>query len=264
MQSSTRVQLHCQASGDGLPLLLLHGLFGSGSNWQRHARNFAQHYRVLLPDLRNHGRSPHAPNMDYRIMADDVIDLLDAEGLGKIALVGHSMGGKVAMTLALTRPERVAALVVADVAPVAYAQHLRGYVEAMHRLPLAAIGSRAEADQALASAVAEPTVRQFLLTNLEHHAGGYRWRIPLAILADQMPLLEGFPELATHFPGPALFVHGGRSDYVTEIGHPIIRRLFPKAELECIAEAGHWLHAEAPKRFAGLVRDFLVRAYPNS
>jgi pimeloyl-ACP methyl ester carboxylesterase len=244
--------------------LVLHGLFGSGSNWKRQARDLAKRYRVLLPDLRNHGRSPHAPSMDNRILADDVVDLLDAEGLGKIALIGHSMGGKVAMTLALTRPERVAAVVVADVAPVAYAQHLRGYVEAMRGLRLAATNSRAEADQALASTVAETSVRQFLLTNLERHAEGYRWRIPLAILADQMPLLEGFPKLATNFPGPVLFVHGGRSHYVTEAHHQIIRRLFPRAELACIAEAGHWLHVEAPEQFAKLVGDFLARVYPGS
>lgn len=264
MQPSNRVRLHYQVSGDGPPLLLLHGLFGSGSNWKRHAHDLAKRYRVLLPDLRNHGRSPHAPGMDYRLMADDVVGLLDAEALDQIALIGHSMGGKVAMTLALTRPERVAALVVADVAPIAYGQHLRDYVEAMRRLPLAAIGSRAEADQALASAVAEAAVRQFLLTNLERRAEGYRWRIPLDILADQMPVLEGFPALATNFLGPTLFIHGGRSHYVTKTHHEIIRQLFPEAEFACIPDAGHWLHVEAPERFAELLEGFLARASPRS
>ncbi|MDN5870800.1 MAG: alpha/beta fold hydrolase [Nitrococcus sp.] len=262
MPSSNRLRLHCQASGAGRPVLLLHGLFGSGSNWKRHARDLAQRYRVLLPDLRNHGRSPHASSMDYRALVGDVIGLLDAEGLDRVALVGHSLGGKVAMTLALTRPERVAALLVADIAPVGYAPHLRDYVAAMRHLNLTTIGSRAEADQALANAVGEAMVRQFLLTNLERHPQGYRWRIPLDILADQMPLIEGFPELAASFSGPALFVHGGRSDYVTEQHHGIIRELFPEAELASIAESGHWLHVDAARRFAELLAGFLARAYP--
>lgn len=262
MQPSDRVRLHFQASGEGPPLLLLHGLFGSGSNWKGHARDLAKRYRVLLPDLRNHGRSPHASSMNYRAIAGDVIGLLDAEGLDTVALVGHSMGGKVAMTLALIRPERVAALVVADIAPVAYAGHLQDYVDAMRRLSLATVGSRAEADQALASAIPETMVRQFLLTNLERRPEGYRWRIPLDILADQMPLIEGFPELAAHFSGPALFIHGGRSQYVTKTRHGTLRRLFPAAELACIPEAGHWLHVEAPERFAELLGGFLARAYP--
>ncbi|HET8700081.1 MAG TPA: alpha/beta fold hydrolase [Nitrococcus sp.] len=264
MQPSNRARLHYQASGEGPALLLLHGLFGSGSNWKRHARELAKHYRVLLPDLRNHGRSPHAPSMDYRLMADDVIGLLDAEALDKAALVGHSMGGKVAMALALTQPARIAALAVADIAPIAYGRHLHGYVDAMRDLRLATIGSRAAADRALADTLAEATVRQFLLTNLEHSTTeGYRWRIPLDILADQMPLIEGFPELAAKFFGPALFIQGGRSSYVTTASHEIIRQLFPQATFACIPEAGHWLHVEAPERFAKLVGDFLARTYPG-
>ncbi|MCO6441562.1 MAG: alpha/beta fold hydrolase [Nitrococcus mobilis] len=254
-----RVRLHYQTSGAGPALLLLHGLFGSGSNWKRHARELAERYRVLRPDLRNHGRTPHVPSMDYRVMAEDVIGLLDAEALDKVALVGHSMGGKVAMALALTHPERITALVAVDIAPVAYGRHLRGYVEAMRRLRLAEIGSRAEADQALASAVTEPMIRQFLLTNLERHAGQYQWRIPLDILADQMPLLEGFPEPKTTFSGPSLFIYGGRSQYVTKARHGIIRQVFPHAEFACIPEVGHWLHVEAPEQFAELLKSFLVR-----
>ncbi len=251
--------MHVQASGAGPALLLLHGLFGSGNNWKRHARELAERYRVLLPDLRNHGRSPHAPSMDYRVMTDDLIGLFDAEAIDKVAVVGHSMGGKVAMALALTRPERVAALIVVDIAPVTYGRHLHGYIEAMRHMNLVGIGSRAEADQALASAVPEPMVRQFLLTNLERHTEHYHWRIPLDILADQMPLLEGFPELTPSFAGPTLFIHGGRSPYVGEAHREIIRRLFPQAELACIPEAGHWLHVEAPEQFAELLEDFLAR-----
>lgn len=239
--------------------MFLHGLFGSGSNWKRHAQELAERYRVLLPDLRNHGRSPHVPSMDYRVMAEDVIGLLDAEALDKVALVGHSMGGKVAMALALTRPERVAALVVADIAPVVYGRHLRSYVDAMRRLSLTDIGSRAEADQALASAVTEPMIRQFLLTNLERRAEHYHWRIPLDILADQMPLLEGFPELTPNYSGPTLFIHGGRSQYVTKARHGIIRKLFPQTEFACIPETGHWLHVEAPEQVAELLWGFLAR-----
>lgn len=259
------IRLHFQASGEGPPLLILHGLFGSGSNWKRQARALQGRYRVLRPDLRNHGRSPHAPSMDYRVLTEDLIRLLDGEALDKVAVVGHSMGGKAAMTLALTQPERVAALVVADVAPVDYGRHLHDYVDAMRGLTLADIDSRAQADQALAEAIAEPAVRQFLLTNLERRSTGYHWRIPLDILADQMSRIEGFPALTTNFPGPALFIYGGNSTYVTPSRHRrIIRERFPQAELACIPEAGHWLHVEAPEQFAELLEGFLARAYASA
>ena len=258
------VRLHFQASGEGLPVVILHGLFGSGSNWKRHARHFDRRYRVLLPDLRNHGRSPHAPSMDYHALAEDLRCLLDEQALDKVALVGHSMGGKAAMTLALTRPERVAALVVVDVAPVAYGGHLYEYVDAMREVELADIDSRAQADKALAGAIADPMVRQFLLTNLEARASGYQWRIPLNILADQMPCIEGFPELTTTFPNPTLFIHGENSTYVPDSARRLIQERFPQAALACIPEAGHWLHVEAPQQFAELLEGFLGRSYART
>lgn len=258
MNHHEALELHYTVQGEGPPLLILHGLYGSGSNWARHAGRLAERYRVLLPDLRNHGRSPHHPDMSYPAMAGDLRRLLDREGLETALVLGHSMGGKVAMTLALTSPERVAALVAADIAPVDYGNH--GHAEliaALRALPLAELESRQAADRALAAAVPSAMVRQFLLTNLQRRDGGFQWRIPLTILADQLPLIEGFPSLAARYPGPTLFLHGADSDYVSAAHEPTIRGLFPAARLEALPAAGHWLHVERPEAFAERLEAFL-------
>lgn len=254
------LELNHGVLGEGPPLLVLHGLYGSGVNWTSHAKWLAEHYRVILPDLRNHGRSPHDPDMSYPAMAGDLAALLDRLGVADALVLGHSMGGKAAMTLALTYPERVRALVAADIAPVSYRHDHAEIIQALRALPLEALAGRDDADQALAPKIASPMVRQFLLTNLQKRSDGYAWRIPLDILADQLPLIEGFPELPGHYDGPTLFLHGGSSDYLTPAHHGIIRHYFPKAQIEAVAGAGHWLHVEAPQAFAAALQAFLARA----
>lgn len=250
--------LHYTRQGQGRPLVILHGLYGSGSNWGSHAKWLAEHFDVILPDLRNHGRSFHAPRMDYPTMAADVRRLLDALSLESVLLLGHSMGGKTAMTLALETPQRIQALVVADIAPVAYRhQSHQPLITAMQGLDLTQVRSRTDASMALAADIPSQTLRQFLLTNLERSGDGYRWRIPLDTLANQLPQLEGFPTLDKTYDGPTLFVHGAHSDYVTDAALPTIRHHFPNGRLEAIPEAGHWLHAEQPQRFAQALRTFL-------
>ncbi len=261
---SEPVQLSLTTRGEGPPLLLLHGLYGSSGNLNRFTRRFARGYRVLAPDLRNHGRSPHRPGMDYPTLAADVEVLLDREGIGQVAVLGHSMGGKVAMTLALSRPERVAALIAADIAPVTYQHGHRTLIAALQEVDVAGAGSRREVDAALSASIASPAVRQFLLTNLlPADGGGYRWRIPLQLLAEAVPDIQGFPELPGIYPGPALFLYGTASDYFDPALHQeAVAASFPAAEYAALEGAGHWLHAEQPQAFGDAVERFLARVYP--
>lgn len=257
--SRETVPLHVRSLGEqGPPLLILHGLFGAGSNWNRIARRLSEDYRVHLADLRNHGQSPHHPVMDYPAMAADLLALLDRLDLPRITLLGHSMGGKAAMLLALQQPERVEALVVADMAPVAYSGEGHGeLIRAMQALDTAGLQSRQEADKALAESVPDPGIRQFLLTNLVRDGSGYGWRIPLDILGGNLETIRGWPGSAGRFTGPSLFLRGGRSDYVAEEHRPAIQRYFPAMRLHTLADSGHWLHAEDPDGFFDQVRHFL-------
>ena len=248
-----------EAGARALPLLLIHGLFGSAANWHGIARRLANGRLVLVPDLRNHGQSPWDARMDYRAMAADLVALLDAEGIDRAHLVGHSMGGKAAMWLALSAPERVGSLVVADIAPIAYATRHGVLVKALAALPLAQLKDRRTADGLLAEHIRAAPVRDYLLQNLVHdRAGAWRWRVNLEALAQCVDQLLGFPATADlQFPGPVLFLYGSRSDYVTGEGLPRIRALFPLARLRTIATAGHWVYADQPDEFVAAVTGFM-------
>lgn len=258
----TPVTLAATSYGDaaGPPVAILHGLFGSARNWATIARRLGAHRRVLALDLRNHGASPWAPAMDYRAMAEDVRATLDALGYRRFALIGHSMGGKAAMLAALCFGDAVERLVVADIAPVAYPPRHLGLVQAMRGLDLSAIARRADADNRLAASVPDAAERGFLLQNLMLDGQGARWRLNLHAIEQAMPDLVGWPAMPpeARYLGPALFVAGGRSDYVKPEYEPAIRRLFPKARIARIPEAGHWLHAERPQAFVDLVTPFLT------
>ncbi|HJU17213.1 MAG TPA: alpha/beta fold hydrolase [Stellaceae bacterium] len=246
--------------GAGPAVAILHGLFGSGRNWTAIGRQLAARHRVLWVDLRNHGASPWAAEMSYPDMAEDVRAALAARGIARAALLGHSMGGKIAMAAALAWPERVARLVVADIAPVPYPPTLQGHVRAMQALDLAGIGRRSEADRRLAAAIPDPAERAFLLQNLVIEEGRARWRLNLAAIAGAMTLISDFPSFPPGrvYDGPALFVTGARSPYVRAEHEPAILRLFPAARLVRIAGAGHWVHAEAPAAFLAQVAPFLA------
>ena len=246
--------------GDGPAVAILHGLFGSGRNWTAIGRGLAATHRVLLFDLRNHGASPWAEGMSYEEMAADLRTSLAARGLARAALLGHSLGGKVAMALALAAPEMVERLVVVDIAPVVYPPGLIGHLRAMQALDLTQIRRRGEADRLLAAAIPDPAERTFLLQNLVFEAGEARWRLNLVAIARDMPLISGFPSFPAGrtYDGPALFVAGGRSLYVRPEHEPLIKELFPAARVARIAEAGHWVHAEAPAAFLALVAPFLA------
>jgi pimeloyl-ACP methyl ester carboxylesterase len=253
-----RVNLHhIDLGGAGLPpMIVLHGLLGSSRNWQTTGRDLAAHFHVFALDARNHGRSPHAPEMNYGVMVDDVIAWMDAQKLPKATLVGHSMGGKTAMLLACRHPERVERLVVVDIAPRDYqwAAH-RAEFAAMHELDLAGLQSRAEAELRFEARVPNLGMRKFLATNLERNeAGGWRWLINLPVLTTALPVLErNSLTAADRFAGPTLFITGGRSPYVETGDHASIRQHFPAARIETIAEAGHNPHMDQREEFVRLV-----------
>jgi len=253
-----RFKLVAAEYGAGPALAILHGLFGSGRNWATIARRLGAFRRVLALDLRNHGASPWAVTMDYPAMAEDVRATLHALGHREYALLGHSMGGKVAMTLALHHPSEVERLVVADIAPVTYPLHHLNLVQAMRGLDLATITHRGDADLRLAAAVPDAAERGFLLQNLLFDDARPRWRLNLEAIEHELPRLVDFPAPApgTVYPGPTLFVAGSRSDYVRPEHEAAVRALFPQARIERI-DAGHWLHAEQPLRFLALVEPFL-------
>jgi len=243
-------------AGPGVALLIAHGLFGSARNWGAMARRLGADRRVVAVDMRNHGASPRG-RAGYEEMAADLAAAIEAEG-APMDVLGHSMGGKAAMVLALTRPELVRRLVVGDIAPVAYGHSQMPLIEAMRALDLSALASRREADRALAEQVAEPEVRAFLLQSLELRAeGGPRWAFDLDALAEGMARILSFPQVTGRFGGPALFLAGGASDYVRAEHEPGIRASFSAAELVHLPGAGHWLHAEAPEAFEAEVRRFL-------
>jgi esterase len=244
----------------GSPVVILHGLLGSARNWTGIAKELARTHRVFALDLRNHGRSPWAETMSFDEMAGDVAAFIDAHGLSPARLIGHSLGGKVAMRLALTRPDPIERLVVVDVAPVAYRHSFAPFVEAMREVDLAAVQRRADADLQLEGAIGDPTIRSFLLQNLIKTDAGFAWRVNLDALAANMPELFGFPTPTQDaaYLGPTLFISGGRSPYIQAGYRPLIARLFPAAEHAVIEGAGHWMHAERPAEFLDHVRRFLA------
>ncbi len=247
--------------GAGPPVLILHGLFGAGTNWTTVAQRLAARFHVFALDLRNHGASPWAEPMDYAAMAEDVAAFIAARGLGRVALIGHSMGGKAAMALALTAPRLVERLVVVDIVPVAHMPQHSAELEAMRTLDLRGVNRRAAADALLRLRIPDDAVRHFLLQNLVAAPDGLKWRLNLAALAAAMATLSGFPAFATGtaYRGPVLLVRGERSDYAADRDLPAFRDIFPTLEVVTIAGAGHWVHAERLEEFLTAVMPFLAR-----
>lgn len=236
---------------DRSPLLIAHGLYGSARNWGAIAKRLSDSRQVTAVDMRNHGESAWSDSHGYPEMADDLAAMLDK----RADVLGHSMGGKAVMTLALTRPDTVRRLIVADIAPVAYEHTQLPMIEAMQRVDLSQVATRRDADEQLAAWVEDPSVRAFLLQSLDVKA--QRWRLNLDVLAKEMPKIMAFPELSGQFDGPALFLSGAESDYVTRDHRAGIKAMFPNAHFAKIPGAGHWLHADQPRAFEAAVRAFL-------
>ena len=234
----------------GTPLLIAHGLFGSARNWGVIAKRLSEARRVITVDMRNHGSSAWHDSHSYSDMADDLAQVLNEPA----DILGHSMGGKAAMVLALQNPSLVNRLVVADIAPVSYNHTQNGPIAAMRRVDLTSITVRSDAKDQLGDL--EPGVADFLLQSLDMKER--RWRLNLDVLAAEMDKIIGFPDVPGQFTGPTLFLSGGLSDYVQREARPAIKDLFPAAKFAKIPGAGHWLHAEKPREFTAAVSAFLT------
>jgi pimeloyl-ACP methyl ester carboxylesterase len=256
------LDLAFESVGDGPPVLILHGLFGSGSNWRRVARELATSHRVLAVDLRNHGASPWADTMTYPQMADDVLRLIDRERLTRPAVIGHSMGGKVAMALALLYPDEVSRLTVVDIEPVAYADRLSVFAEAMRAIDTLHAASREEVRQRLAGMVPDAGVVPFLMQNLVARNAHFDWRLNLGAILAAMPALCAFPKelRGLRFTRPVQVIAGAHSDYVAQRDGEAFGPMFPRARVQVIADAGHWVHADRPGAFIAAVRQGLQAA----
>ncbi|MEH6471463.1 MAG: alpha/beta fold hydrolase [Halopseudomonas sp.] len=258
------MQLHakCYGSDSNPPLVILHGLFGSLDNWAGQSSVLAEHYQVWTLDLRNHGRSGWDSDTSYSAMSNDLLQFIDNKGFETIKLLGHSMGGKVAMQFALDHPQRIDKLIVVDIAPVKYPAHHTDVFTGLNSVDLSRLDSRRDADTHLQQHIGEMSIRQFLLKNLYRDADVFAWRMNLAALESGYDQIAAAPEPQTgnsHYPGPTLFIKGEQSDYIQAQYREAIAALFPSAEARVMNGVGHWPHAEKPKAFNALVTRFLEK-----
>lgn len=246
--------------GEGEALLIIHGLFGSSRNWQSFGKRLAVDFKVIAVDMRNHGDSFHDPQMSYPLMAEDLEILMDNLGLHSAHVLGHSMGGKVAMTLCHLHPERIEKLIIADIAPIAYLHGYDDLIEPILSMDLSRINYRKQADEWLLSAIPDQPIRLFLLQNLVFTQGRAKWKLNWSALKQSMPNLTGFEDISSwRISAPSLFLRGALSDYVSASSWKRIQRHFSDVELLTLQSAGHWLHAEQPEAFYQAVHHFLIK-----
>ena len=254
----TAIKLAFETYGDSAnqPLIILHGFFASSRNWRQIAKKLADYYHIYVIDLRNHGLSPHSPEMDYPAMAADLTLFMDEHGLQTANIMGHSMGGKVAMWFALNNPQRIQSLIVADISPVSYQHSFDKTIQALKSLPLDKISNRKQADEYLSTDIAELSYRQFLLQNLYLKDGHYCWRVDLDVFYQTADNIIAFPsfESLSPFVDEVLFIMGGNSTYMNVHA---IDACFPNAEIAVLEEANHWLHVDKPEEFCIKVLEFL-------
>lgn len=251
------MQLNFKKLGTGKPLIILHGLFGSSDNWFSISKELKDNFTLYLIDQRNHGDSPQSDEWNYDVMVEDLNELMHAEGLKKAYLMGHSMGGKTVMNFALKYPEKVEKLIVADISPRYYAVHHQRILEGLNALDLDTIGSRKDADDQLAEYVPNLGERQFLLKSLGRGADGFEWKINLPVITKNINEVgKALPD-GQSFSGPTLFLAGSNSSYIQQPDLDDIDAFFPKNEVEFIADAGHWLHAEQPDAVVEEIKRFL-------
>ncbi|MFC3853871.1 alpha/beta fold hydrolase [Salinispirillum marinum] len=252
------MKLHYRTQGDGEPVIIIHGLFGDGLNWGGVSRILKDHFRLILPDMRNHGRSPHNNDIRYTTMAADIAALMDDLNLPKAHIVGHSMGGKIAMTFALQHPERVSSLTVVDIAPKRYPIRHRDVFAGLLAVVEAKPQTRQDAEAILQEHIQTTDVRTFILKNLERTDQGFQWRINWQALYGHYEDLADFPVESGKYTGPTQFLVGELSDYVSKEDQPTITGLFPNAKGRIVGGTGHWLHAEKPELVAEWIRKFIL------
>lgn len=253
------VTLHRKILGEGRPIVILHGLFGMLDNWVTLGKALAEHYKVILVDQRNHGNSPHTIDHDYSLMADDLLHMCNDEHLDRLILIGHSMGAKTAMRFALDHPEKVDALIVIDMGVKTYSGGHESIFRALRSLDLTAIASRKDADEKLGEAIQDPAIRQFLMKNLHRTSeGGYSWKFNFEALYNHYGKI--LSNIATEHPYPkgVAFIRGGHSGYISDADWEGIQRVFPKAQLFTIPNAGHWVHADQPAYLLELVNKVIA------
>ena len=253
------MKLFFRKLGNGKPLFILHGLFGMSDNWQTLGKQFAEHFTVYLIDQRNHGRSPHSPEHSYALMSEDLLELINAESLDKIMLMGHSMGGKTAMQFAVTHPERVEKMVVVDISPKKYPITNQDIVNALEKVNLKEVKTRKEVEAILAQDIKEPGTMQFLLKNLYWDDNqSLAWRFNLEALKTNLPLVAEATQIPpTPLKMPVLFIKGEKSDYTFNADTKLINQIFAHADMITIPGAGHWVHADNPREFYNEVIKFL-------
>ncbi|NQV01344.1 MAG: alpha/beta fold hydrolase [Bacteroidia bacterium] len=254
------MKLFFRSFGSGPTLIILHGLFGISDNWVTLGKRFGERFRVIIPDLRNHGRSPHSPIFDFPSMEQDILELIEEEVDGAVMLLGHSLGGRIAVNLALHYQEMIRKLVVVDISLRKYhpqREHL-GFIKAMHSLDLSKSGSRFEIEKQLREQVSSLKLRQFLLKNLYwRERGQFAWRLNLPVISESLPAIFEEGSVPGSYPGPALFIRGERSDYILNSDLPAIHKKFPGGTVRTIAGASHWVHADNPGEFYQAVSSFL-------
>lgn len=252
------MKLNFKKSGQGEPLIILHGLFGSADNWFSIAKELEKDFTLYLVDQRNHGDSPHSDDWNYQVMAEDLKELMDDEALDSAYIMGHSMGGKTVMTFAMNYPAKVKKMIVADIAPRFYPLHHQRILEGLNAIPMGELKSRKEADDILAKYINIPGIRQFLLKSLGRDENGkFIWKINLPVITEKIANVGEELKSDIPFEKPTLFMGGANSDYITEKDKEEIERLFPNSHVIYIKDAGHWLHAEQPAAVIETVKAFL-------
>ena len=251
------MQLNYQIYGEGEPLIILHGLFGTLENWGSQIKQLSQHYQVIAADMRNHGRSEWSDDIDYPLMAEDIKRLIEHLKLEKAHIIGHSMGGKAAMQLALITPELIDKLIIVDIAPVEYGNHHDTVFDGLLSLNLHSLKSRTDADKQLTQHIDDANIRAFLLKNLYRDENkAFAWRMNLKALHSHYNKISA-PPSGKPYTSPVLFIKGGNSDYLIPAYRDTLLSLFPTASYKVIKNAGHWPHAEKPDEFAAVVLDYL-------
>jgi len=251
------MKLFFRELGEGEPMIILHGLFGSSDNWLTQAKIFGEQYKVYSLDLRNHGQSPHSDAFDYKSMVGDLKEFIEDKDIINPVVIGHSMGGKTAMNFALAHPDLLSKLIVVDISPRFYNLEHYTIVEGLNSIPVESLSSRNEADEILSQKVPEPDVRQFLLKNLQRKSsGGFSWKINLPVISEKLSNIGEDLQYEGTFEKPVLFIRGARSKYVTDADQARIKTIFPTAEIQTL-DTGHWVQAEKPQEFAESVMSWL-------
>jgi len=255
------MRLHYEVQGDGHPLVILHGFLGSSENWRAMRKRFATTYQVFSVDQRNHGSSPHSSTMNYGAMTEDLREFLSEHGLSQVFLLGHSMGGKVAMQFASESPQSIEKLVIVDIGPKAYPPAHRLLLQAMQNLKLRGLKTYGEAEAALGATISDVPLRKFIVKNLTRDRNGeFQWRIGLDSLAANYDQLSKAPALSNSFENPTCFIRGALSRFIDDQDFTAIRKHFPLAEFHTVLNAGHWVHIDAPEEFYRIVDECLRRS----